>query len=263
MTFRKILNRNLILMMLPIFLLFGASRLILGQTLLLQRYTADRIEEKEGKKVSAEVLYLAGKKNAEVLLANLKYTGFDEVLEDGTVVGKYYMKEEEGVVVFYILKTTTASLYEEVQKSDGVVYRCFGIVENPDAANAIIKAYGTSLEVGDLEGLASAYIFDELSYPEREIFLIKAARNIFLLILVILGIYTLLALLFPVMNFETWPLKKQYGDIGQIVRKLNREMKKRYVGKKGNEIITQNFHIFVQVSSINVYTNEEYENLSK
>jgi len=261
MTFRKILNKNLIMVMIPVFLILGSCRIVLGQALMMQRYVADRVEEIDGKKVDIDLLLMAGKKNAEILLRDLKYTGFDELYE-GNVLGKYYLKEENGKIYFYLLKTSTADLYEESLKSDGVIYRKFHISEQKTVIESIMQRYQDDLAVGDISNIASICLCDELAFPEKQIKLITVGCYVLTLIGAVLLLYTILALLFPTLNFEAWPLKR-YGDLGQAIRKLNREMKKRYVGKKGNEIITQNFHIFVQVLAIHVYTNEEYEELLK
>ena len=255
--FRRLLQKNLLLVTLPIVLALTSLILVLGKVSRLEHFQTETMEDTS----EAREFFLSGRRNVEVQLDGLTSTGFSYVVGD-TEAGEYFYRIKNGVMEIVLLdKSTADELRSGKRESKSYLVR---IIKDDATATYIEQQYADALGVPreELLGLGSVYLFDEIAYPMVRIVVLKISLYSLSVILVLLVAYVLLATAFPVLNFEARVLKK-YGKVNRYIRKLDREIAKKLKMHQNNVMVTKNFLIVSYLTHIDVVRLDDVKYLSK
>lgn len=254
--FRGLLQKNLLLLILPAVFILVAFVLVLVQISRLEHFQTGVLEDTS----YAKEYFLSGQRNVEVYLDDLHSTGFVYVIGDKEE-GEYFYRIRKGTMELILLTKSSAARVRN--GLDGDTYRVRLIRDDATAAY-IEQEYADAMGIarGELAGLGGVYLFDEVAYPRVRILLLRIALITLSSILVALMLYTVLAVAVPALNWEAGVLRR-FGKRSQMIRRLDHEMEKHLKMHQDNVIITEKYMIVSYLTHIDVVRIDEIKYLSK
>ena len=254
--FRRLLQKNLLMITLPGVLILAGLLLLLGQVSRLEHFQTVKMEDSS----FAKEYYLSGQRNVEIMLEGLIPAGFS-YYEGEKEQGEYFYRIKDNVMELALLKKKTAAALRN--KSGEEIYNV-RIIKDDVTAGYILREYAEAMGIpyDELSGMGSLYVFDEIAYPLVRIRAIRISMIVLSAALGLLFLYVVLATAFPVLNRQAWCLKR-YGKVGKYIRKLDREMNKKLKMHQGNVIVTENFLIVSYLTHIDVVRIDDIKYLSK
>ena len=255
--FRKILSRNLILVMLPLAVALAAVFFTFFQMSHQSDYLV--YDYKDGS--DPEVYYVSGYRNVAADMSGLKFSGF-EVKDRDIVSGKYYYRYKDGKLEFFLLSNKTASMVDKGQEIQGK--KRFTIIKDESDIEYMIGNYIESydLQKKSFEGIGSPYIFSEIDFPYAKLLVVRIAYRVLLVLVVLMVLYMILALLFPRLNFETRGLGR-FGKVKDVIKDIDEELEERLLYKWDNIYITDNYYLALYTSRIDVIKLDEIRYMTK
>ena len=255
--FRRLLQKNLLLLTLPGVLVLAGLLLLLGQVSRLEHFQTVEMEDSS----YAKEYFLSEQRNVEVRLDGLTATGFSYFVGDQEE-GEYFYRLRNDVMELVLLKKSSANRLRSGE-TDSDIYNV-RLIKDDVTSGYILSEYADALGIGaeELSGLGSVYIFDETAYPLVRIRILRISMIALAVMLGILVVYVILATAFPVLNFEAGCLKR-YGSKNRYIRKLDREIAKKLKLHQDNVIVTENFLIVSYLTKIDVVRIDDIRYLSK
>ncbi len=256
-SFSKLLRKNLLYLAFPVVLVLSVLLLLLQQVARLETFQTGTMED------TAEVkeFFNSGQRNVSVILPGLKSTGFSQ-MENDKERAEYFYRMEGKEMQLVLLKKSTANEYRRGELEKRPIH--VRIVKDEVAARHIEREYANTLGISgeSMDGICSVYIFDETEYPLMRIRILRISSISIAILLALLMIYVILATAFPALNHEARVLKR-YGNVGRIVRRLDREMEKKLKFHQDNVTVTENYLIVSYISHIDVVQIDDIKYLSK
>lgn len=255
--FRRLLQKNLLMLTLPGVLVLASLLLLLGQVSRLEHFQTEHLPDTK----DARDFFLAGQRNVEVQLDDLRSTGFIYKSGDSEEGEYFYRIDDDAMEIVLLKKKTAAQLITGKRDNNTYLVR---LIKDDVTAGYIEQQYAEALGMSKAEfsGLVSSYIFDEVAYPRLRILLLQIVMVGLAVILGFLLLYVILATAFPVLNHEAQVLRR-YGKVGRYIRKLDREMDSKLKMHQDNVIVTENFLIVSYLSHIDVVRIDDIKYLSK
>ena len=238
--FHRLLNRNIIMMMLPLIIILIMFLMVGYKLSMLSEYSIYDVDQID----SVEQLHNNGIKNISISLKDMEinYAGFDYEVND-KVLGKYYYYYHGNEVHLLVL--------EDGFDKDGKINA--RIQEDKVTANYIQSSLAETFNVKNenLDGFIKPYIINQIEFPAMKIRGIDYMKKIAVVLIAISILYILLAMIRPELNFETKELREM-GDVRALIKELDEEMKEAERSEDGNEYTTPNYHIIAMISYIKV-----------
>lgn len=238
--FHRLLNRNIIMMMLPLIIILIMFLMVGYKLSMLSEYSIYDVDQID----SVEQLHNNGIKNISISLKDMEinYAGFDYEVND-KVLGKYYYYYHGNEVHLLVL--------EDGFDKNGKIYA--RIQEDKVTANYIQSSLAETFNVKNenLDGFIKPYIINQIEFPAMKIRGIDYMKKIAVVLIAISILYILLAMIRPELNFETKELREM-GDVRALIKELDEEMKEAERSEDGNEYTTPNYHIIAMISYIKV-----------
>ncbi len=238
--FHRLLNRNIIMMMLPLIIILIMFLMVGYKLSMLSEYSIYDVDQID----SVEQLHNNGIKNISISLKDMEinYAGFDYEVND-KVLGKYYYYYHGNEVHLLVL--------EDGFNKDGKINA--RIQEDKVTANYIQSSLAETFNVKNenLDGFIKPYIINQIEFPAMKIKGIDYMKKIAVVLIAISILYIILAMIRPELNFETKELREM-GDVRALIKELDEEMKEAERSEDGNEYTTPNYHIIAMISYIKV-----------
>lgn len=253
--FTNILLKNLILMAIPQLMILTA---LLFTVISVRKhndvkvFTLDDIHETES-------YFIDNMVNVIYETESLKPAGFDQITGE-KMTGQYFYEYKDGRLFIVLLKEETAN---KVKNGEKISFKV-KIIKDTPTADYILSEYATTLglENAKIEGAVSPYILDETKFPGLWIKSLKCMHYVLVVVLVILLAYILVASYNPALNRQARQLKK-YGKPGKVVRRIDKEMRKKLLYRSDNIYVTESFLIVVYVSRIDIIYLDDVKYISK
>ena len=254
--FRRLLTRNLIMMMIPPAVILGAVFFVSFS--LMQQ--SDNLVYEFKDSAGAELYYQSGYHNVQMEPEGLLFSGFD-VKSGDHILGKYYYRLRDGKMEFFILSDKTA---RDIGNGSISGKKRFTIIKDGATAEYIIGKYAESMNLPEksIDGIESEYIFSEIDFPYMRIILIHLIYRISIVLLALLLLYTIFAAIFPKLNFETRDLRR-FGKTKDVINDIDNEMTENILYKWDNIYITDNYYLAIYISHIDVIKLDEIRYLTK
>ena len=256
-SFSKLLRKNLLYMAFPVVLVLSVLLLLLQQVSRLEMFQTGTMEEPS----QVKDYFASGRRNVSVILPGLKSAGFSE-MENDREKAEYFYRMEGDEMQLVLLTKSSANAY----RRGDLDRKLLRVRINRDEVTArhIEREYANSLGIpGDsMDGICSAYILDETEYPLTRIRILRYASITIAVLLGLLMLYVILATAFPALNHEARVLKR-YGNVGRIIRRLDREMEKKLKFHQDNVTVTENYLIVSYITHIDVVQIDDIKYLSK
>ena len=238
--FHRLLNRNIIMMMLPLIVILLMFLMVGYKLSMLSEYSIYHVDKID----SIEQLHNNGIKNISISLKDMEinYAGFDYEVND-KVLGKYYYYYHGNEIHLLVLE-------DGYDKNDTINAR---ISEDKVTANYVQSRLAETFNVKNenLDGFIKPYIVNQIEFPAMKILGIDYMKKIAIALIVICVLYMILAMIIPELNFETKPLREM-GSVRAVIKELDEEMKNAERSEDGNEYTTPNYHITAMISYISV-----------
>ena len=220
-----------------------AIAVFLVLTILLLRYPAlDKLECEDITGVAdysgrLQVMYESDTRLVEYDAKNLYYTGYDYYL-DNELKGAYYYSTENGYMDLFIIETSQPEDFIEIHHVKGEI-----IMDNISVNHIVLKlATAAGIKQELVENYYSKYVISELDYPTGYIAMVYVLCLAPAVLCVLLLLYVLLVFINPAMHSQASQLSV-YGNVRQVIRDINYELKKKLLYKRENVYITNNFMI--------------------
>ncbi len=255
--FRRLITRNLILVMLPVIVAVSAVFLLFYQLKQQSEYLVYDFRDT----ASADIYYRSGYRNVTIDIKDIRPAGF-EIKDKDKVLGKYYYRYEEGNLEFFLISNGTAKELEngtyKGEKKKVVILKDEATVEY------ITSRYIDSLDIPQktFSEIGSPYIYSEIDFPYTGILVVNLVFRGSFIILIALIIYLILGILIPALNFETKGLGR-LGKVNEVVRLLDTELDEKILYKWDNIYVTDNYYLAVYISKIDVIRLDEIRYLTK
>ena len=254
--FRRLLQKNLLMITLPGVLVLAGLLLVLGQVSRLEHFQTVQMEDSS----YAREYFLSGQRNVEIRLEGLIPTGFSYVVGEKEE-GEYFYRMKGNMMELVLLKKGTAA---ELRNKTGNDVYFVRLVKDDVTAGYILREYAEAMGISyeELAGMGSVYLFDELAYPLLRIRILRLSMIVLSIGLGLLVLYVILATAFPVLNRQAWCLKR-FGKVGKYIRRMDREMSRKLKMHQGNVIVTENYLIVSYLTHIDVVRIDDIKYLSK
>lgn len=252
--FTKLLRRNLIAVLVPILIIEVLIILMVFQLNVLEEYSCQRINSLEG----VDLLYEEGVQNISFLCEEVpEYCGYDEVKEDGEIVGGYYYIKDGDNIRLLVLTTKTY-----LNLTSGGSYDVYGKLVRDDMKiehieddldDELAKKIGQSSDA--FKGYIKPIIINEVEYPATKIAIIEHSAAVISVVILLTVLYSIVAFACPwiIMGFDYKPAASKRVDAIDI---LDEEMDERLENENGNVFTTENFIICAYLSHIKVIKRE-------
>ena len=252
--FTKLLRRNLIAVLIPILIIEVLIILMVFQLNVLEEYSCQRINSLEG----VDLLYEEGVQNISFLCEEVpEYCGYDEVKEDGEIVGGYYYIKDGDNIRLLVLTTKTY-----LNLTSGGSYDVYGKLVRDDMKiehieddldDELAKKIGQSSDA--FKGYIKPIIINEVEYPATKIAIIEHSAAVISVVILLTVLYSIVAFACPwiIMGFDYKPAASKRVDAIDI---LDEEMDERLENENGNVFTTENFIICAYLSHIKVIKRE-------
>ncbi len=255
--FRRLLQKNLLLLTLPVVIVLAALLLLLGQVSRLEHFQTVTMQDS----AYAEEFFLSGQRNVEVSLPGLTSTGFVYMVGDKEQ-GEYFYRIHKDMMEVVLLESDTAAK----QRAGAVEGDLFTVrlIKDDVTAGYILREYAQAMGTPAEEffAMGSVYLFNEIAYPRTRILVLKIVLVSLTVLLGVVVLYVLLATAFPVLNYEALVLRR-FGKTGRYIRKLDREMEKKLKMHQDNVWVTENFLVVSYLTHIDVVRIDDIKYLSK
>ncbi|MBQ8318133.1 MAG: hypothetical protein IJX85_07320 [Lachnospiraceae bacterium] len=220
-----------------------AIAVFLVLSILLLRYPAlDKLECEDITGVAdysgrLQVMYESDTRLVEYDAKNLYYTGYDYYVDD-ELAGAYYYSTENGYMDLFIIETDHPESFIEAHHVKGEI-----IMDNISVNHIVSKlAAAAGIKQELVESYYSKYVISELDYPTGYIAMMYVLCLAPAVLCALLLLYVLLVFINPAMHSQAAQLSV-YGDVRQVIRDINYELKKKLLYKRENVYITNNFMI--------------------
>lgn len=242
--FQKILIRNLIFMMLPIFVMILVIEGVHYELLKLpafQTYDMATVTD-------AERMHIMGRTNIELSPVAWKSAGFSYE-EDDESVGEYgYIRVENQLYLVALKNSEIEKLENNPEKKIN-----FKIVKDSATSSYVSSVYAKELKQDEdsMKDFVSPYILDQMQFPTLRILAMKIMLYAGLVILTLFFVYTVLCMLFPLVNVQTKCLDK-YRHKAKAFAEIDQELSDNILFDEMGIIITEHYCMIVRISRIEV-----------
>lgn len=204
-----------------------------------------------------QVMYESNAKLATFDAKNLYYTGYDYYI-DGKLKGAYYYSMENGNMNFFILNTSSPEDFIEARTVKGEI-----IKDNISVTHIVDKLISSAgIREDMVDNYYSYYVISELDYPSAYITLVYVLCLSPALVCGLLIIYVLLIIINPTMHSQAEALSV-YGNVRQVIKDINYELKNKLLYKRENVYITHNYMVVSYLLKTVVVKLDEVKYMSK
>lgn len=188
---------------------------------------------------------------------NLYYSGYDYYI-DGKLKGAYYYSTENGYMSFFVIETTSPESFIEQYTVKGE------IINDNISVNHIVGKLATSAGIKEelVENYYSYYVISELDYPAAYISLVYVLCLSPAIVCGLLILYTLMIIVNPAMHSQSEQLTN-YGEVRQVIREINDELKRKLLYKRENVYVTHNYMVVSHILKTEVIKLDMVRYMSK
>jgi len=195
--------------------------------------------------------------NVTYTAKELKYTGFDYVV-DKKIKGAYYYSVVDDRLHVFLIKT-------ENPKASYTDFEVKGkIIKDTVSLGHILNQLATenNLEYTTLEKYCCSYMISEPDYPNAYIAMVYIFFASPIIICVLIIIYTIMMWANPGMHPQTKQLEA-YGEINSIINEINEQLNNKLIFKKKNIYITSDYMVVNYLTKTDVIKLDYIKYLSK
>lgn len=243
--FKKIVRRNLVALMIPVIIIELMVLYMCMQLSLLDEYKCYKINDIS----SVDILFKEGEKNITFDLSEKVYpAGFDYVV-DKVVKGSYYYSFNGDSIRLFILKKET---YDKLSSGKAVSVNA-RLIQDEAMVSYIKNEYTDSFGLGDnvFDDYIESTIIDEVDYPELKVWAIKVVQVAAFCMLIISGIYTIIALINPALSIG-FSNRGMFSSRKELIEVMNTEIEERLDHKEKFLYITEDYVIKAYISHIDI-----------
>ena len=195
--------------------------------------------------------------NVKYIANELRYTGFDYIV-DGKIKAAYYYYIDSNGLVLILVNTTEP---EDILKNYEVKGK---IIKDDIITSHIMNEYANqdNLDVELLRQYCSSYVISEPDYPYLFIFMLYLIICSPIIVCVIILCYTMVIWFNPRFNSQTNQLAA-YGEIEAIIEDLNAQMKNALKLKHSNVYVTKDYMIVSYLTKTEVIKLDSISLMSK
>lgn len=195
--------------------------------------------------------------NVQYVAKEIKYTGFDYVV-DGKIKGAYYYSVINNKMHMFLIKT------EKPQKTYADIEIKGKIIQDTVSIGHILTQLSeeSGIDIAMLGDYCSSYVISEPDYPYAYIIMVYVFFASPIIICIIILVYTVMTWANPEMHPQTKQLEA-YGDINDIILEINEQLHNNLLFKKENIYITSDYMIVNYLNKTDVIKLDYIKYLSK
>lgn len=255
--YRRFLVKNTLAMALPMLVLLCVLVVLLSRIPISNRIKDNDIQPTETLYDELDRLYKAGDTNVVYNATDLRYSGYNYMI-DGQIKAAYYYNIDKEGINFFLIKTSNPK-----EHIDEVLYKG-QIVKDSILVEHILSNYSemSDVNINILEGYVNPYIISEPDYPYVYIILVYVIVWLPMFIGLLIVSYTLLIFIIPSLHPQSRRLSI-YGRPSEVIAQIDDELKDNLLFHKGNIYITNNYMIVNYITRTDVIKLDLVKYLSK
>lgn len=202
-------------------------------------------------------IYESGAANVKYVARNLKYTGF-EYLVDNKVKGGYYYSIINKKMMIFLINTK-----EPPMEIDSIELKG-RIIKDNVSTDYIINQFAleNNIEPSELKGYCSEYVISEPDYPYIHILLVYIIFITPIIICTFIVFHTLFVWACPTFHNQAKQLE-EFGNISEVIKEINSELAMPDMVRRKNIYVTENYMVISYLSKTDVIKLDNIKYLSK